>query len=244
MRTNLKTGNERNRNFFNLRVLLVVLLSTINPLFSQTWNELPFNESNKSKFSYSLGVSMTQLPRSVMGEEVGQIPMLNAGTEYSINENSSLSFRLASCYLSNFAALEFSRKFHGEKFTLSVNNELGCWFGIAKMSGFDSKAYGLMNTPSVNISTNNQGLNFSLRSGANFSLYSYASFGSTELVKNVCKFKGAYVSLGAEQPLNSKISVTLNLKLNYTELSHHAWLVFSEKDSKYLMPELALGFNF
>lgn len=243
MKTNLKTGNERKTSFSAMMILLVLLVTFQYPLHSQP-SSTYFQQSEKSKFNYSLGLSMTQLPRSVMGEEVGQIPMLNFGSEYNINEHSSLSLKLASCYLSNFTSLGYSRKFYTNKYTFSLNDELGCWFGVAKMSGFNSNAFGIMNTPKVNVKTNNIGLNFSLSSGANFSLYSNASFNGTEMENNVCKFKGAFVSLSAEQPLYSNVSVELTLKMNYTELSHHAWLVFSEKSNKYLMPELALGINF
>jgi len=194
--------------------------------------------------SYSLGVSLTLVPRAIAEEEIRQIPMLDLKVRYGLPLNFSFYSHLSTVYITNIATAGLWWSHSWSNVVLAFSDEFSFWFGVADMTGFDTKAIGLVNRPGVNCGIDIDSYKISLKSEALITLSQHTYFGSTSFGRFKPEFAGLAFSLTVEQPLWKETYASFGLRTNYAKPNYQVWLAFSVQDRWMVFPELQFAILF
>jgi len=187
---------------------------------------------------YSLGLSLTLLPRAVVEEEIRQIPMVNAALRWALPLNFSLTAGVSTVYITNVASagVMWSQTHGGISF--AVSDEFSYWFGVADMSGFDTQAMGLFNRPAVSAGVDIDSYKLTVKTEVLALLTQHTYFGSASVSRIKPEIAGIATTLFLEQDLWQSTSIMLAFRGNYARPNYQVWLAFSVQDVWLFYPEL------
>ena len=226
------------KNSAAIAAVLVLLLSLNSEMNAQPVKE---EHSNESSLSYELGMSVSKLPRSIVGEEISQIPMLELGVSYKMNQRVKFYSKLSSCYLANCMKVGAECLLVDGKVQLYVGNEYKVCYGNAQMDGFDATNIRLVNAPKVKAGIMNDLMDVYLSGSVNLQHYEKSTFGNHELPGRAVHISGAEGSLELVYKDLGVGDLVIGFSLQYSEPDYKTWLAFSEKMQWNLVPKISLG---
>jgi hypothetical protein len=198
----------------------------------------------KSIFHYSLGATITLLPRQIVEEEIRQIPMINITARYGLPKNFSLTTQIATVYITNVISVGVLWSYPFNNISIGISDEFSYWFGFADLDGFDTKAMGLFNKPGISAGINIDENKITVKSELLIMVSQHTYFGSASVGRVKPKLVGITTTLFLEQDLWKSTYMSFALKANYAIPNYQVWLAFSVQDRWLLFPELQISFLF
>jgi hypothetical protein len=192
----------------------------------------------------SAGLTLTILPRSIVEEEIRQIPMLNASVRYGLPNDLSLQGSFSTVYLTNVISAGILWSVAYGPVWFGFSDHLSYWFGVADMEGFDTGAMGLVNTPGIGAGLDIDGYKVSSRTELLLLISQHTYFGSASVGRIKPEVAGIISSLTLEQDLWNGTSFAFTLRANYARPNYQLWLAFSVQDRWLVYPELQASFLF
>lgn len=126
-----------------------------------------------------------------------------------------------------------------DKFTFSLGDDVAYWRGHLPIQGFDCKASGWMNYPSVSVGLRSRrDLLFTAKAellittSSTFTIEGISRAFDTDVVS------GSAFSLYMEQPFFKKTCITLGFTLAYTDFLWATWSLFETFDRNLLYPQI------
>lgn len=196
---------------------------------------------------FAAGLAVSILPRSVIyGEVVRQFPQLTFNWRMGLPLNLGVHGHFSTAYVANLARLGVSWSKQFGSFAVSVGDDVGAWFGIADLTGFNVKSLGFVNFPKLTLGINVDEYLFTMQAEALLSLGSATWLGEQEkpVVNNKTEFLGTALTLMAEFNLTPKTRWYVGLKTYYSLPRFQLWLAFSEISYRVVIPEITFGYIF
>jgi hypothetical protein len=127
-------------------------------------------------------------------------------------------------------------------FSVGAGYDVAYWFGFLEVGGFDSKAHGWINYPSVTVGYNTGDVRLLFKTEAilNLSFESYQGDNVMSIDQN--KLAGWSFTFAMEQPFWKNTSLTLGFRATYTKFHWMTWSLFSTFDRYLFYPEMIIGF--
>jgi len=225
-------------------IIILLALTNLSILISQDNNSYFEDIKTNSDPNLFVGLTIMQLPKELVRDEISQIPMVEINYRYDIDNNFSLLTSVSSCYIINTLSLEANYKFNYKKFSLSLGNELKYWFGQLKMSGFDVTTNGLINTPTISAGYDFGNFKISARAGANYFLNNNFNFGNSNVSKSSFYLMGSSISFILEQPVFQNSNFLLGAQLDMSEPSYQVWVAEPTSKDWVMIPKILLGIKF
>jgi hypothetical protein len=222
-------------------IIFLIALTNLSILFSQDNNFFLEDMETNSDPNLFVGLSIMQLPKELVRDEISQIPMVEISYRYDIDNNFSLLSSVSSCYIINTLSLEANYKVNYKKFSLSLGNELKYWFSQLQMSGFDVTTNGLINTPNISAGYDFGDFKITARAEANYFLNNNFNFGSSNVSKSSFYLMGSSISFYLEQPVFQNSDFLLGAQLAMSEPSYQVWVAEPTSNDWVLIPKLLLG---
>ena len=129
-----------------------------------------------------------------------------------------------------------------DRFTIGLGDDVAYWRGELPVQGFDTKASGWTNTPSLSFGYRAKpDLLITLKTeliitGAN----SFTIEGNTR-VEDTDRVSGSSYSLYIEQPFFKKRYLTLGFTMTYTNFHWATWSLFETFDRNLAYPQITVG---
>jgi len=197
----------------------------------------------KEKWRSSIGFTLMTTPEDVTEETRIRIPCGDYHLLRRISNHWMIDARLAFQIIQNHLSVGF-RYVHpiSSKFYYSVGSDLGFWFGIVKVSGFNSRAFGLINYPnaSIGFKTNNN-LLITLKGQVSFNLMYQARNGENTYTSKSSFYNGESFTLALEQPFFNQKHVTLGFSAINNYFFWQTWALFYKTNRKVFYPQITLG---
>lgn len=196
---------------------------------------------------FSAGLAVSILPRSVIyGEVVRQFPQLTFNWRMGLPLNLGIHGQFNTAYVANVARLGLSWSKQFGSFAFSVADDVGAWYGIADLTGFNVTSLGFLNFPKLNLGINVDEYLFSVQAEALLSFGSATWLGDQEsrVVDNKKEFLGTALTLMAEFNLTPTTRWYVGLKTYYSLPRFQLWLAFSEISYRVVIPEITFGYIF
>ena len=195
-------------------------------------------------FHYSLGVSITILPRAIVEEEIRQIPMINASLRYGLPSGFSMTGHFSTVYITNVISLGLMWSVPAGKFLFAVSDEVAYWFGFADLNGFDTKAMGLVNKPGISAGIDIDAYKLTAKTEMLVLFSQHTYFGSASVGRIKPEIAGIVTSVNMEQDIFNETFMSFALRINYARPNYQLWLAFSVQDRWLAYPELQISFIF
>jgi hypothetical protein len=192
--------------------------------------------------NYSLGISLTILPKALVDDVIRQVPVVDIQTRIGLPLNFSAGIRLNSVYIANQAAFGLQYSYSIGALSLALGDEIAYWYGFADMEGFDTEASGWINSPFISAGLDLHNLLLTLRFELIYITSRETTVGSILLESRKNDLTGYAIMLAVEQPLWNDNDVMIAAKLNFARSLYQSWLTFSTFDKMLLHPEFIVGF--
>ena len=125
----------------------------------------------------------------------------------------------------------------------SAGDDIGFWFGVLKVGGFDSKATGWLNYPHASLGyKTKKDLLITLKGQVSFNLHYQASNGENDYSSSESFYNGETFTLSLEQPFYNKKHVTLAVSAINNYFYWQTWSLFYKTDRKIFYPQITVGF--
>lgn len=194
--------------------------------------------------SWNVGLEMIQMPRSVTGEELLHLPMVNAEYRVEFSEEVNVKLLFNSCYLINLGGvnINYGSRINQFKFEAGLTGKF--WFGKANLDLV--KAMGNGTFLSLSASGTYYMRHFALlaKVETDFFVNSNYNLEGGNFKNNEVRYSGTSLSLTYQQPLVGNVKLNLNAKVNLTELNYQQWIIYSSSNKKYFVPSFGVGVSF
>ncbi len=196
------------------------------------------------KWRSSIGFNLLTTPEDITEEVRIRVPTIDVQVLRRVNDHFVLEGRLLFQALQNHLSAGIHwRKPLGKNLYLSVGNDIGYWFGILKVSGFNSKASGWLTYPTVSLgykTKKNLLVTFKANSSINF--FYKAANGQLHYTSNDRFYNGETFTLALEQPFYNKKHLTLAFSAIYNNFYWQTWSLFYKTDRQVFYPQITVGF--
>ncbi|MEO6230519.1 MAG: hypothetical protein ABJB11_02655 [Ferruginibacter sp.] len=196
------------------------------------------------KWRSSIGFNLLTTPEDITEEVRIRVPTIDVQVLRRINNHFVLEGRLFFQALQNHLSAGIHwRKPLGRNLYFSAGNDVGYWFGILKISGFNSKASGWLTYPTVSLgykTKKNLLVTFKANSSINF--FYKAANGQQHYTSNDRFYNGETFTLALEQPFYNKKHLTLAFSAIYNNFYWQTWSLFYKTDRQIFYPQITVGF--
>jgi hypothetical protein len=232
-------------------ILLQVLLLSCYQVFAQ---DTSFQAKHKAIFypypmyhehwRSSLGFNLLTTPEDVTGELRVQVPTLDYHVLRRISNHLVLDGRLFSQVIQNhFSAGLHWRMPLWNKVYFDAGNDVGYWFGILKVSGYNSKASGWLTYPNFSIGfRTRRDLLITFKGQVSYNLFYKTANGDYKFTSTEPYYNGETFTIALEQPFYNNKHVTLALSSIRNRFYWQTWSQFYRTDRKVFYPQLTVGF--
>lgn len=196
------------------------------------------------KWQYSIGFSLITTPHEITEEGQYHLPAGDFHFTGRATKKIFLEGRLKFQVLQNSFSLGPRYVIHiNERFSLAVADEQAFWFGWLKAEGFDTRAFGYLNYPSLSIgySTKKEIL-ITLKSELLLNQYFKSFAGKNELVSDRDFLSGFAIGLILEQPFFKDNHLSIGFRGIYTDFHWQTWVLYPTFDRLIFYPEIMAGF--
>ena len=188
-------------------------------------------------FRAAAGVSVTVLPRQLVEEELRQVPMLGGEARFGLPLNLSLTARAATNVITNGAGIGALWSLRIRRFALAIGDEQAFWYGFATVDGFDLRAHGWLNFPSISAGFAFDEFILSLKAEAQLVTYQRTVAGEIGVQSKKNTISGVAFTVAVEQPFWADRHFKVGAKINYSRQLYHAWLAFGTFNEFLAYPE-------
>ena len=198
----------------------------------------------KEKWRSSIGFNLIATPEDITEELRIRIPTLDYHALRRISNHVILDTRWHSQIVQNLFQLgPHWRTPINKDLYVDVGNDLGYWFGILKLEGFNSSASGWQDniTVSMGYKTKND-LLITIKGELCYNLYYQAKNGENAFSSNRMYYNGEMVTIALEQPFYNRQHITLALSAIRSRFNWQTWSLFYKTDRKIFYPQITVGF--
>jgi hypothetical protein len=190
----------------------------------------------------SAGLTLVTPPRDLTEEVALRVPAFDLHALYGLPSNFFLDGRVISQVVQNHFSAGGRWAHPMGKFSFSLGYDVAWWFGFLEVEGFDSKASGWLNYPSVTLGYDLGDVYLLVKTEAILNLFYRSYVGDEEISTDINKFSGMAFTFAVEQPFYKNTHLTLGLRGTYTKFHWQTWALFSTFDRYLFYPEIIVGF--
>lgn len=187
------------------------------------------------------GISVSNLPTSIVEEEISYSPMLIGNFRLGLPAGISLVLQMNSNYIATHGYLHLFYCFPIGKFNLAAGAKYSNWFGHLELDAIRLKSWGFILSPVISAGIDFDKFLVSAEFESQHSrLYTY----SEDILLGIVSkpLAGFALRLAVEQPFWNDNWAILGIKLNYSKFYYQSWLSYSATDEFFLYPEIIFGF--
>lgn len=233
------------KKIFQLHIVLFLISISIIESKGSEQKFILFPEAYKSlEFNYSLGLSMTIIPRAIVEEELRQVPVLDMNARLGLPLNFSINSRLSTIVIANEASIGAMWTIFSKILNLSLGYDYTYWYGFADIDGFDVKAGGIIHSPYISYGLHIDETYLTIKGELIFLAIQETTIGGTYTRNSKNEFNGYAITIGLEQFFWGETNLLIAAKLNYAKSLYQSWLAFSTFDKIRLYPEVIVGVIF
>jgi hypothetical protein len=233
--------------WFIFAVALVMMLFQA----SLAWSQQTGLESPFIYYPYPLSAKQSEVsaglvlvtPAKELTEEVWvRAPAFDLHALYGLPSNFALDGRLISQIIQNHISIGGRWAHPLGNFSVGAGYDVAYWFGFLEVGGFDSKAHGWLNYPSITVGYNTGDVRLLFKTEAILSLYYKSYQGDNVMSVDQNKLVGWSFTTAMEQPFYMNTSLTLGFRATYTKFHWMTWSLASTFDRYLFYPEIIIGF--
>jgi hypothetical protein len=182
-------------------------------------------------------------PAKELTEEVWvRAPAFDLHALYGLPSNFALDGRLISQVIQSHMSIGGRWSHPLGNFSVGAGYDIAYWFGFLEVGGFDSKAHGWLNYPSITVGYNTGDVRLLFKTEAILSLYYKSYQGDNVMSIDQNKLVGWSFTTAMEQPFWKNTSLTLGFRATYTKFHWMTWSLASTFDRYLFYPEMIIGF--
>ena len=196
------------------------------------------------KWRSSIGFTVFTTPEDITEELRIRVPCGDYRVMRRINNQFSIDGRLMFQVLQNHLSTGIRWGIPLRKnIYFNIGDDMGFWFGIIKVGGFDSKASGWLNYPNMSVgykTKKNLLITFKAQVSA---VLSYKSVnGESKFSSNKSYYNGETFTIALEQAFYNRKHLTLALSAINNYFYWQTWALFYKTDRKIFYPQITVGF--
>ncbi|MEO7311235.1 MAG: hypothetical protein ABIX01_12610 [Chitinophagaceae bacterium] len=195
------------------------------------------------KWRASIGFTLLTTSETVTEEVRARVPCGDFRVLRKITNNINLNGRLMVQVLQNHisAGIKYTRPITSRIYA-AAGNDLGYWFGILKIQGFNSRASGLINYPylTVGYKTKNN-LLLSFKAEVSLILNYKAVNGENTFTSKQDFYNGESFTLAIEQPFFKDKHLLLAISTINNYFYWQTWSLFYKTNRKVFYPQITVG---
>jgi hypothetical protein len=238
----------RNRSWRG-RLALVVGLLALLLLPSLVWTQQASFPSilypavpAETQWQTSVGLTLTTPPKELTEENWIRGPAFDLHTLYGLSPEFALDGRLISQVIQNHLSVGVRWAHPIGNFSIGAGDDVAYWFGFLNTGGFDSKAHGWYNYPSVTLGYNLGDVRLIAKGEAWIDLYHATLLGDNEVATDGKKLVGGSFTFALEQAFWKNTQLTLGFRGTWTKYHWMTWQLFTTFDRYLFYPEIIIGF--
>jgi len=195
------------------------------------------------KWRSSIGFTLLTTPEDITEEVRIRIPCGDFRVLRRISDRLELDGRVMFQILQNHFSLGARYVLPvSEKLFLSAGDDIGYWFGILKLSGFDSKASGWANYPNASVGyRTKKNLLITLAGQVSFNYNYQAANGQNKFSAKEFYYNGETFTLALEQPFVNKKHLTLAVSGIYNYFYWQTWSLYYRTNRKVFYPQVTVA---
>lgn len=194
---------------------------------------------------WAIGFTSTTMPYDITEEAHFRIPALDFRLVKKVTPKLSLDLRASVQVFQNlFTAGPRWSTVLGERYSISIGNDVGYWFGQLDLEGIKTRGHGYQNIPNFSIGRRFKRkvlLTFRADAQMNFGIRTYAK--NTELTTDHRLFSGSSYALVLEQPFYGKKVLSVGVRGIYTDFFWQTWTLFEAFDRNLFYPQVIVSLN-
>jgi hypothetical protein len=203
----------------------------------------PYPVPNKAWHS-SIGLTLTSMPQDITEEVQVRAPAgdfhVLRGLPKGFYLDGRLNFQIVQNHVS--LGLRWARPI-SHKFSISLGDDFGFWYGRLNINSFDTQAMGWLNYPNVSVGFRaDEDLLFTLKGEAFINLSSKSTVGGLTVSSHTNSFSGWGATLMLEQPFYGKKNISLGVRAMYSNFFWQTWSLYESFDRNIFYPEIVVGF--
>ena len=201
----------------------------------------PFVEK---KWQYSIGLTLITTPHEITEEAQYHLPAGDFHFTGKATRNIYLEGRLKFQLIQNHISLGPRYVIRiSEKFAMAVADEQAIWFGWLNIEGFNTRAYGFLNYPSLSFGyATEKDLLLTLKAELLLNQQFVSFAGDNEVVSDRDIFSGYAIGLILEQPFYKSNHLSVGFRAIYTDFHWQTWVLQPTFDRLIFYPEIIAGF--
>ncbi len=227
-------------SFVILNVVSIFCLDEANDSLSFKSYFFPKTD-NKWEFRGNWELSVADLPRVVVEEEVSHSPMLGAALKVKSPYNISSALSFQSNYICNYGQLDLKYHLLNSDFSLALGSKIAVWFGHIELDAIRLKSMGWILYPTVTLGYDFKKFLLSAELETQHSdLYTYSE---DQLLGVIWEPRAGYAAkFTVEQPFSGTSVVALSVKLNYSKFYYQSWLSYNTISDYLIYPEFIFSY--
>lgn len=190
----------------------------------------------------SVGFTLVQPPKEFTEEIRIGAPAFDGHALYGLPSHFALDGRAIAQVVQNHFSLGARWTYPLGDFAVGAGYDVAFWFGFLNVEGFDTRANGWMNYPSVTVGYNTGEVRLILKAEAILDLRHRTSAGDNEISSDTDRLAGGSYMFAIEQPFWGSTHLTLGFRATYTKFDWMTWSFFSTFDRYLFHPEIIVGF--
>jgi hypothetical protein len=194
------------------------------------------------KWQTSLGLTFTIWPQDIAEETWIHVPAIRFHAIRKLYKGFYLDGQLNSQILQNFITIGPRWAYViSNKFSFSLGDDIGWWFGTVNVEGFKTSANGWINYPNVSLGYHiKKDLLLTWKTEAMIDLRYNSSVGDLYTSKSEQTFSGWSTALFLEQPFYKKTNLILGFRAIYTNFYWQTWSLFETFDRHIFYPQMVV----
>jgi len=195
----------------------------------------------ENQWQLSVGFIQVTPPKELTEDAWVPAPTLDLHALYGLSPHFALDGRALSQVVQNHISVGARWSHSLGNFAVGVGYDVAYWFGFLNLEGFDGRAHGWNNYPSLSIGYNTGDVRLIVKAEAILDLYHSSLVGDNEISTNDDKIVGGAYTFALEQPFWKDTQLTLGFRATYTKFSWLTWALFSTFDQYLFYPEIIVG---
>ena len=234
--------------YFPSIVLFLLCLVARSSVYSQ---DVPATHQKYMFFPYpldhqwrsSLGITLTTLPQDITEEQHYRYPAIDFHVLKKVSKKIYLDGRVNVQVFQNMltAGIRWVTPIN-DRFSLSLGNDIGWWFGSINIYGFNTKGNGFQNFPNASLGYRfNKKILLTAKGEALMNLSVNARTGTIPVASNYRLLSGSSFTIALEQPFFGRNNLTLGFRAIYTDFFWQTWSLFEIFDRNIFYPQIIIG---
>ncbi len=196
----------------------------------------------EKQWQVSVGLIQVAPPKELTEEAWVRAPAFDLHALYGLSPEFALDGRALSQIVQNHFSVGGRWAHTMGNFSLGAGYDVAYWFGFLEVGGFDSKAHGWFNYPSITLGYKLGSVRLIGKGEAWFDLFHKSSVGENEIQTDQNKLVGGSFTFAMEQAFWKNTELTLGFRASYSKFHWMTWSLFSTFDQYLFYPEIIIGF--